>query len=260
MHVGYCHAAGKRRRVIDRDQARALLADGICTCAHCRPDTGLGVFGYRQALFRFRAAAFFPVASAWGPSSVASPLGLWRARHHPRQSARATPALRRGNHSTEGDLRLAVTDWRPRDCPYVETRTTGTETWHVRCERSITESPRAVEMIQSPSLNHTRNTYSSQEDSEELKSWAKEGSSIKTSILDYRTKSGILNSSRSARTGIRHPIALARAARPLLPHRSKKPNRRHDRFRYRSTSTGHHANRSLRDPLPRHDYAWDLAT
>ncbi|MGW6100661.1 DUF6233 domain-containing protein [Streptomyces sp. NPDC055157] len=41
VHVGYCHAAGKRRRVIDRDQARALLADGICTCAHCRPDTGL---------------------------------------------------------------------------------------------------------------------------------------------------------------------------------------------------------------------------
>ncbi|MEU0629616.1 DUF6233 domain-containing protein [Streptomyces sp. NPDC005989] len=32
------------RRVIDRDQARALLADGICACAHCRPDTGLGVF------------------------------------------------------------------------------------------------------------------------------------------------------------------------------------------------------------------------
>ncbi|MEU9460692.1 DUF6233 domain-containing protein [Streptomyces sp. NPDC088394] len=123
MHVGYYHAAGKRRRVIDRDQVRALLADGICTCAHCRPGTGLGVFGYRQSLFRFRAAALFPVALAWGPSSVASPRGLWRARHHPRQSARATPALRRGIHSTEGDLRLVVMDWRPRDCPYVETRT-----------------------------------------------------------------------------------------------------------------------------------------
>lgn len=66
VHVGYCHAAGKRRRVIDRDQARALLADGICACAHCLPDTGLGGFGYRQALFRFRAAALFPVAFAWG--------------------------------------------------------------------------------------------------------------------------------------------------------------------------------------------------
>ncbi|MFB8033816.1 DUF6233 domain-containing protein [Streptomyces sp. NPDC056004] len=37
--------AGKRRRAIDRDQARALLADGIRACSHCRPDTSLGVLG-----------------------------------------------------------------------------------------------------------------------------------------------------------------------------------------------------------------------
>ncbi|MFE7042507.1 DUF6233 domain-containing protein [Streptomyces atratus] len=45
VHAGHCHAAGKRRRAIDHDQARALLADGIRACAHCRPDTSLGVLG-----------------------------------------------------------------------------------------------------------------------------------------------------------------------------------------------------------------------
>ncbi|MEV7856964.1 DUF6233 domain-containing protein [Streptomyces sp. NPDC088183] len=45
VHAGHCHAAGKRRRVIDRDQARALLTDGIRACAHCRPDTSLGMLG-----------------------------------------------------------------------------------------------------------------------------------------------------------------------------------------------------------------------
>ncbi|WP_328903329.1 DUF6233 domain-containing protein [Streptomyces sp. NBC_00441] len=43
VHVGGCYATGKRRRVIDRDQARQLLADGIRACAHCRPDSELGV-------------------------------------------------------------------------------------------------------------------------------------------------------------------------------------------------------------------------
>ncbi|MEU8623342.1 DUF6233 domain-containing protein [Streptomyces sp. NPDC048669] len=43
VHAGHCHAAGKRRREIDRDQALALLADGVRACAHCRPDTDLGV-------------------------------------------------------------------------------------------------------------------------------------------------------------------------------------------------------------------------
>ncbi|WP_307797592.1 DUF6233 domain-containing protein [Streptomyces laculatispora] len=45
MHAGHCHAAGKRRRAIDRDQALTLLADGVRSCAHCRPDTDLGVLG-----------------------------------------------------------------------------------------------------------------------------------------------------------------------------------------------------------------------
>lgn len=45
VHAGACYAAGKRRRVIDRDQARALLADGVRACTHCRPDTELGVLG-----------------------------------------------------------------------------------------------------------------------------------------------------------------------------------------------------------------------
>ncbi|WP_371602311.1 DUF6233 domain-containing protein [Streptomyces sp. NBC_01220] len=43
VHAGHCHAAGKRRRTIDRDQARTLLADGVRACVHCRPDTDLGV-------------------------------------------------------------------------------------------------------------------------------------------------------------------------------------------------------------------------
>ncbi|MFE3150702.1 MULTISPECIES: DUF6233 domain-containing protein [unclassified Streptomyces] len=35
----------ERRRAIGRDRARALLADGIRACAHCRPDNSLGVLG-----------------------------------------------------------------------------------------------------------------------------------------------------------------------------------------------------------------------
>ncbi|MFD3495765.1 DUF6233 domain-containing protein [Streptomyces sp. NPDC058690] len=42
VHVGGCYAAGKRQRVISREQA---LADGIRACIHCRPDTELGVLG-----------------------------------------------------------------------------------------------------------------------------------------------------------------------------------------------------------------------
>ncbi|WP_406364341.1 DUF6233 domain-containing protein [Streptomyces sp. NBC_01579] len=43
VHVGGCYAAGKRQRVITREQALAALADGIRACTHCRPDTELGV-------------------------------------------------------------------------------------------------------------------------------------------------------------------------------------------------------------------------
>ncbi|MGW6902308.1 DUF6233 domain-containing protein [Streptomyces sp. NPDC054919] len=46
VHVGGCYAAGKRHRVITREQAlAAALADGMRTCVHCRPDTALGVLG-----------------------------------------------------------------------------------------------------------------------------------------------------------------------------------------------------------------------
>ncbi|MFD7861530.1 DUF6233 domain-containing protein [Streptomyces sp. NPDC059783] len=38
VHGGQCNAAGKRRRVIDRNQAPALLADGTRACMRCRPD------------------------------------------------------------------------------------------------------------------------------------------------------------------------------------------------------------------------------
>ncbi|MET7495112.1 DUF6233 domain-containing protein [Streptomyces sp900116325] len=45
VHVGGCRAAGKRQRVITREQALAALADGMRACIHCRPDTELGVLG-----------------------------------------------------------------------------------------------------------------------------------------------------------------------------------------------------------------------
>ncbi|MFE9855631.1 DUF6233 domain-containing protein [Streptomyces sp. NPDC005780] len=45
VHVGGCYAAGKRRRAISREQALAALAEGVRACAHCRPDTDLGVLG-----------------------------------------------------------------------------------------------------------------------------------------------------------------------------------------------------------------------
>ncbi|MFE6977232.1 DUF6233 domain-containing protein [Streptomyces sp. NPDC057682] len=43
VHAGHCYAAGKRRRAIDRDEARALLASGVRACTRCRPDTDLGM-------------------------------------------------------------------------------------------------------------------------------------------------------------------------------------------------------------------------
>ena len=35
--------AGKRRRPIDRGEARRLLVDGVTACTHCRPDIDLGI-------------------------------------------------------------------------------------------------------------------------------------------------------------------------------------------------------------------------
>ncbi|MGW0771101.1 DUF6233 domain-containing protein [Streptomyces sp. NPDC002676] len=43
IHRGTCYMAGTRRRPVERDEARRLLADGTSACSHCRPDTGLGI-------------------------------------------------------------------------------------------------------------------------------------------------------------------------------------------------------------------------
>ncbi|MGY3676437.1 DUF6233 domain-containing protein [Streptomyces sp. TE33382] len=43
VHVGGCYAAGKRLKVISREQAQSALADGVRACTHCRPDTALGI-------------------------------------------------------------------------------------------------------------------------------------------------------------------------------------------------------------------------
>ncbi|MEU2556814.1 DUF6233 domain-containing protein [Streptomyces sp. NPDC013313] len=37
--------AGSRRRPVERDEVRRLLADGTSACFHCRPDTDLGIIG-----------------------------------------------------------------------------------------------------------------------------------------------------------------------------------------------------------------------
>ncbi|MEV6592386.1 DUF6233 domain-containing protein [Streptomyces acidicola] len=43
IHAGDCYAAGKRRRAIDRDEARRLLASGLPACTHCQPDVEPGI-------------------------------------------------------------------------------------------------------------------------------------------------------------------------------------------------------------------------
>jgi hypothetical protein len=48
VHRGDCSMAGKRRRAVGRQEALRLLADGTNACAHCRPDTALGITGLRQ--------------------------------------------------------------------------------------------------------------------------------------------------------------------------------------------------------------------
>ncbi|MGW3099664.1 DUF6233 domain-containing protein [Streptomyces sp. NPDC001102] len=39
----FAHAAAKRRRAVDRDEARRLLTSGLPACTHCRPDQHLGI-------------------------------------------------------------------------------------------------------------------------------------------------------------------------------------------------------------------------
>ncbi|MCX4967127.1 DUF6233 domain-containing protein [Streptomyces sp. NBC_00654] len=43
IHVGGRSAAGKRLKVISREEARGALADGVRACTRCRPDTELGM-------------------------------------------------------------------------------------------------------------------------------------------------------------------------------------------------------------------------
>ncbi|MGW3099655.1 DUF6233 domain-containing protein [Streptomyces sp. NPDC001102] len=43
LHAGDCYMLGSRRRPVDRDEARRLLADGLRARTHCRPNNGLGV-------------------------------------------------------------------------------------------------------------------------------------------------------------------------------------------------------------------------
>ncbi|MGW1891347.1 DUF6233 domain-containing protein [Streptomyces sp. NPDC002004] len=43
VHVGGCHMAGDRIHGVPRDQAVRAIAEGVEACAHCRPDTELGL-------------------------------------------------------------------------------------------------------------------------------------------------------------------------------------------------------------------------
>jgi hypothetical protein len=43
VHAGDCYAAGNRRRPINRDDARRLLASGLPACPHCQPDIDLRI-------------------------------------------------------------------------------------------------------------------------------------------------------------------------------------------------------------------------
>ncbi|MFJ4536605.1 DUF6233 domain-containing protein [Streptomyces tibetensis] len=43
VHAGDCYAAGNRRRAINRDEARQLLASGLPACPCCQPDIDLRI-------------------------------------------------------------------------------------------------------------------------------------------------------------------------------------------------------------------------
>ncbi|MEI5603736.1 DUF6233 domain-containing protein [Streptomyces brasiliscabiei] len=45
VHTGDCYAAEKRRRSVDRDKARRLLAPGLPACTHRHPGQHLGTLG-----------------------------------------------------------------------------------------------------------------------------------------------------------------------------------------------------------------------
>ena len=67
VHAGDCYAAGKRRRAVDRDEARRLLSAGLPGCTHGRPDIQLHIIdlaAHRRAgpmqQHRCPIAAFYP--------------------------------------------------------------------------------------------------------------------------------------------------------------------------------------------------------
>ncbi|MGW7213604.1 DUF6233 domain-containing protein [Streptomyces collinus] len=43
LHSGDCYAAGNRRRAVNRDETRRLLASGLPACPHCQPDIDLRI-------------------------------------------------------------------------------------------------------------------------------------------------------------------------------------------------------------------------
>ncbi|MER5227154.1 DUF6233 domain-containing protein [Streptomyces flaveus] len=43
IHAGDCHMVGARRRPIDREEARRLLAAGLPDCSHCQPRVQLHI-------------------------------------------------------------------------------------------------------------------------------------------------------------------------------------------------------------------------
>ncbi len=43
VHAGDCHIAGRRRRPVSREDARRLLASGLPSCGHRRPDRRLNI-------------------------------------------------------------------------------------------------------------------------------------------------------------------------------------------------------------------------
>ncbi|MER6850602.1 DUF6233 domain-containing protein [Streptomyces flaveolus] len=60
VHAGDCYMAGKRRRPVDRDEARRLIASGLKACTHCQPDVQLHIIDLKEAFPRGVRAAGGP--------------------------------------------------------------------------------------------------------------------------------------------------------------------------------------------------------
>lgn len=44
VHAGVCRTGLRTRQVIDAQEARRLITDGVRACPECRPDSELGIF------------------------------------------------------------------------------------------------------------------------------------------------------------------------------------------------------------------------